>query len=98
MILPQYKMHANLAVDAVPEISLAAEIQKISHIGIITVVLFLVGTLLNSIAYSSIHPVFVSLFFLLLGHAVLLISRAGGKFERLAYQLIFSIGWFGCDI
>jgi hypothetical protein len=60
-----------------------------------TLLLFLVGTLINMLAYSSIQPALVLGFFLLI---MLLFTWLAAPDEKKAFLFVFSICWFWAGI
>lgn len=71
---------------------------SISRNGIISLTLFVIGSFLNFIAYSTLEPILVGLIFLLSCYFVLIITKFSGKYELQAFIITFSACWFWAGI
>jgi hypothetical protein len=71
---------------------------RVSENGLKSIILFIIGSFLNIIAYSSLEPFLVGLIFLLSCYSILRLIKATGKFELQALMITFSTCWLWAGV
>jgi hypothetical protein len=70
----------------------------ISRFSLIGSILFLLGSFLNIVSYSSFEPVIIGLIFLLIGLLILRLINISGRYEKQAFLIVFSTSFFWAGI